>query len=121
MRTTVLALTLNEIDGVKAILPQIDRAWVDQIIVVDGGSTDGTIEWSREHGYEVYVQKRRGIRFAYLEVLPLIQGDVVLCISPDGNCPVEYIPQLLTKINEGYDLVIGSRYKGDSKSEDDDA
>ena len=120
MKATLLALTLNEIDGIKAILPQIDRSWFDQILIVDGGSTDGTIEWSREHGYDVYVQKRRGIRFAYLEVLPLIQGEVVLCISPDGNCPAEYIPQLLAKIDEGYDLVIGSRYKGGSKSEDDD-
>src|SRR5688572_33423749 len=63
---TILALTLNEIDGVKAILPRIDRAWYDQLIVVDGGSTDGTIEWCRDHDYDVQVQQRRGIRFAYL-------------------------------------------------------
>ena len=119
MRTTVLALTLNEIDGVKAILPQIRREWADQIIVVDGGSTDGTIEWSREHGYEVYVQKKRGIRHAYLEVLPLVKGDVILSISPDGNCPPECIPLLLDKMRDGYDLVIGSRYLGDARSEDD--
>jgi len=120
MKTTLLALTLNEIDGVKAILPQISRSWVAQILVVDGGSQDGTIEWCREHGYDVYVQKRRGIRFAYLEVLPLIEGSVVLCISPDGNCPVEFIPKLLKKMDEGYDLVIGSRYKDEFRSDDDD-
>jgi glycosyltransferase involved in cell wall biosynthesis len=120
MTTTLLALTLNEIDGVKAVLPQIDPSWIDQLLVLDGGSKDGTIEWCREQGYEVYVQQRRGIRFAYLEILPSIRGDVVLTISPDGNCPVEFIPALLEKIGEGYDLVIGSRYKGDFKSEDDD-
>ncbi|HEX4999458.1 MAG TPA: glycosyltransferase family 2 protein [Terriglobia bacterium] len=120
MKTTILALTLNEIDGVRAILPQIDRSWYSQLIVVDGGSTDGTIEWCREQGYEVYVQKRRGIRFAYLEVLPHIKGDVVLTLSPDGNCAPDVIPRILEKMDEGYDLVIGSRYIGDSKSEDDD-
>jgi glycosyltransferase involved in cell wall biosynthesis len=120
MTATLLALTLNEIDGVKAIMPQIDPSWFTQILVVDGGSKDGTIEWCREHGYEVYVQKRRGIRYAYLEVLPIIRGDIVLCISPDGNCPVDRIPDLLEKMEEGYDLVIGSRYKGESKSDDDD-
>jgi len=31
MRLTILALTLNEIDGVKAILPSINRAWYDQL------------------------------------------------------------------------------------------
>ena len=58
MKTTLLVMTLNEINGMKAIMPKINRSWVDQIIVVDGQSTDGTIEWSIENGYEVYVQKK---------------------------------------------------------------
>lgn len=120
MTATLLALTLNEIDGVKAILPLIDRSWVDQLIVVDGGSTDGTIEWCRDNGFEVYVQKRRGIRHAYLEVMQYVTGDVIVSMSPDGNCPIEAIPRLLAKIDEGYDLVIGSRYLGDASSQDDD-
>lgn len=119
MKATLLALTLNEIDGVKAILPQINPDWFDQIIVVDGGSTDGTIEWSRAHGYEVYVQRQRGIRHAYLEVLPLVKGDVILSLSPDGNCAPDKIPLLLDKMREGYDMVIGSRYLGDARSDDD--
>lgn len=120
MKTTILALTLNEIDGVQAILPRIDPSWYSQLLVVDGGSTDGTIEWCRARGYDVYVQKKRGIRFAYLEVLSRIQGDVVLTISPDGNCPPETVPLLLERMKEGCDLVIGSRYLGDARSEDDD-
>ena len=44
MKTTLLVMTLNEIEGMKAIMPHIKNEWVDQIIVVDGGSTDGTIE-----------------------------------------------------------------------------
>jgi glycosyltransferase involved in cell wall biosynthesis len=120
MNVTILALTLNEVVGVKAILPRIDSSWYSQLVVVDGGSTDGTIEWCRENGYEVYVQKRAGIRFAYFEILPQIQGDVVLTISPDGNCPTEAIPQILEQMSRGYDLVIGSRYLGPFKSEDDD-
>src|SRR5262245_52213373 len=101
-------------------MPQIDRSWCDQILVVDGGSTDGTIEWCRENGYEVFVQRRKGIRFAYLDVLPHITGDVIISISPDGNCPIEAIPRILEKMRQGYDLVIGSRYLGDATSEDDD-
>jgi glycosyltransferase involved in cell wall biosynthesis len=120
MRVTLLALTLNEIDGVRAIMPQIDRSWFDQVIVVDGGSTDGTIEWCREHGFEVFVQRRKGIRFAYLEIMPYVKGDIIVSISPDGNCPVDAIPGLIEKMRQGYDLVIGSRYLGDAVSDDDD-
>ena len=118
---TLLVLTLNEIEGVAAIMPQLQHELFDQIIIVDGGSTDGTIEWAHQKGYEVYVQKKKGIRHAYLEVLPLIRGEFILSFSPDGNCPPRAIPLILDKIGEGYDLVIGSRYLGDAVSEDDDA
>lgn len=120
MKTTLLVMTLNEINGMKAIMPQVQRDWVDQIIVVDGGSTDGTIEWSREQGYEVYVQKQKGFRHAYGEVMPLVRGDVLLTFSPDGNSVPELIPDILRKMEEGFDMVIASRYLGPAKSEDDD-
>lgn len=121
MKTTLLALTLNEIDGVRAILPRVPRELFHQILVLDGGSTDGTVEWARDHGYTVYVQRRPGIRFAYLEALPHIEGDAVLSISPDGNCDPAVLPRLLDKLREGYDLVIGTRYGGGMTSDDDDA
>lgn len=114
-------MTLNEVNGMKAIMPQIDRSWVDQIIIVDGGSTDGTIEWAKEKGYEVYIQKQRGFRHAYTEVWPLIRGDGVITFSPDGNSVPTAIPELVSKMKEGYDMVIASRYLGDAKSHDDDA
>ena len=120
MKTTLLVMTLNEIDGMKVIMPKIDRSWCDQTIIVDGGSTDGTIEWAKENGYQVYVQKQKGFRHAYNEVLPLIEGDVVLTFSPDGNSIPELIPDLLTKMQEGYDMVIVSRYLDGAKSDDDD-
>ena len=120
MKTTLIVMTLNEVNGMKAIMPQIHSDWCDQIIILDGGSTDGTIEWAREQGYFVYVQKQRGIRFAYREVLPYIEGDVVITFSPDGNSIAALLPDLIAKMKEDYDMVIVSRYLGDAKSEDDD-
>ena len=120
MSITLLALTLNEIDGVKVIMPQIPRDCVDQIIIVDGGSTDGTVEWARDNGYEVYIQKKKGIRHAYLEVMEFVKGDVIISLSPYGNCPPEAVRPIIEKMKEGNDLVIGSRYLGDAESEDDD-
>ena len=110
---------LNEIDGLKAIVPRIDPGWCDQILVVDGGSHDGSAEYARSLGLETYVQRRRGIRFAYIEAWPLIRGDVVITFSPDGNCPPDAIPQLVSAMCQGHDMVIASRYLGDARSDDD--
>jgi glycosyltransferase involved in cell wall biosynthesis len=120
MKVTLLALTLNEMDGVRAIMPRIAPHWFDQILIVDGGSTDGTVQWARQAGYAVHVQRQRGIRFAYLEALPLIEGDVIVSFSPDGNCDPAVLPRLVAEMRHGYDLVIGSRYRDGMKSEDDD-
>jgi glycosyltransferase involved in cell wall biosynthesis len=120
MKTTLLALTLNEIDGMRAVMPRVRREWFDQVLILDGGSTDGTVEWARDQGYTVLVQRRPGIRFAYLEALPLIEGDHIVSFSPDGNCDPEVLPRLVAKVREGYDLVIGTRYGGGMRSEDDD-
>jgi glycosyltransferase involved in cell wall biosynthesis len=120
MKITLLVLTLNEIDGMRAIMPKIKKEWVDQILILDGGSTDGTIEYAKEHGYEVYVQKEKGFRFAYIEALSLIKGDYVLTFSPDGNSLPELIPALIDQAKAGFDMVIASRYLDGGKSDDDD-
>ena len=117
---TLLIPVLNELIGMKVIMPQIRPEWIDQILILDGGSSDGTIEWAVQHGYEVHVQREPGIRQGYNEVLPLIRGDVVLTFSPDGNSIAELIPQLVEKMNAGYDMVVASRYLGPAKSADDD-
>lgn len=121
MKTTLIIPTMNEIDGVKAIMPKIDRSWCDEVIIVDGGSKDGTVEWLQENKWNVFVQSQRGLGHAYREALSKTSGDVILTFSPDGNSLAEKIPELIAKMKEGYDMVIVSRYFGSSKSQDDDA
>ncbi|MHC4716165.1 MAG: glycosyltransferase family 2 protein [Planctomycetota bacterium] len=119
--TTLLIPVLNEIDGLRAIMPRVRREWVDQILIVDGGSTDGSIEYALDHGYELHRQRAPGIRSGYLESLERVTGEVLITFSPDGNSVPELIPDLLAKMAEGYDMVIASRYLGGHKSEDDTA
>lgn len=120
MKVTLMVVTFNEIDGMRAIMPKIKREWVDQIIVADGNSTDGTIEYAKEHGYDLVIQSKKGIRHAYIETFPHIKGDIVITFSPDGNSIAKVIPDLISKMEEGYDMVIASRYKDNAKSYDDD-
>jgi glycosyltransferase involved in cell wall biosynthesis len=117
---TLLIPTLNEITGMREIMPKVRRDWVDQILILDGGSTDGTIEYAKEQGYEVHVQTKPGIRQAYMEVLPKIRGDILVTFSPDGNSIPDLIPALIAKMNQGHDMVIVSRYLEGARSDDDD-
>ncbi|MDP2600388.1 MAG: glycosyltransferase family 2 protein [Deltaproteobacteria bacterium] len=120
MSSTLLVLTLNEIDGMKAMMPRVKPEWVDQILVADGGSTDGTVEWARAQGYDVVICGGKGLTRAYLAAWPEIRGDTVIYFSPDGNSIPEAIPDLIQKMEKGYDMVIASRYLGSAKSDDDD-
>jgi len=120
MTVTLFMPVLNEIDGLRALLPKIDRASFNQILMVDGGSRDGSLQFAQAQGIETYVQQKRGIRHAYIEAWPLIRSESVITFSPDGNCPVEALPLLTTSLKTGSDMVIGSRYLGSAKSEDDD-
>lgn len=121
MKVTLLIPTLNEAHGMRAVMPKVKKEWVDQILVVDGNSKDGTAEIARQMGYDVVLQKSPGIRGAYMDALPFVKGDVILTFSPDGNSIPELIPECIKKMKEGYDMVIVSRYAKGAKSYDDDA
>jgi glycosyltransferase involved in cell wall biosynthesis len=119
VKSTLAVLVLNEIEALRQVLPQIKREWVDEIIVVDGGSTDGTIEYCESLGYQVLRQRERGYGRGMLELIEIAAGDIVIEFMGDGNCKVETIPLLVQKVKEGYDLVIASRYMSGAKSFDD--
>lgn len=101
-------------------MPRIKREWVDEILVVDANSTDGTYEYAVKNNYRVIRQTSVGLVGAYQDGLEVAIGDVIIPFSPDGNSVPEAIPELVNKMREGYDMVIASRYLPGVNSEDDD-
>ena len=110
MTTALIITTLNEIVGVKKIVPKIKKEWLDEIIFVDGGSTDGTIEEAKRMGFKVIIQKQKGHGAAVLEGVNAIKSDNFILFGPDGNDEPEKIPELIEKIEEGYDQVLATRF-----------
>lgn len=116
MTSTLLVPVLNEIRGLKAVMPRVPTT--DQILIVDGGSTDGSREYCERHGWEVVRQTGAGLRRAFLDAWPKVWGDVVVTFSPDGNSDPSRIGPLLEAMAE-HDMVIVSRYRGWAVSDDD--
>lgn len=118
MKVTLLVPTMNEVNAIRLIMPRVKREWVDEILLVDGGS-DGTYEYAVQQGYTAIKQRSKGLPGAYQEAVAAASGDIIVTFSPDGNSIPELIPAVVAKAREGYDMVIVSRYLGGAKSADD--
>jgi hypothetical protein len=76
---------LNEADPLPRVLREFPAAVVDEVIVVDGGSRDGTAEASREAGARVVVEVRRGYGRACAVGAASTDADVIVFLDGDGS------------------------------------
>jgi len=118
MSITIIILTLDEIDGISVIIPQISKNWAEEIVFVDGGSTDGTVEKAKELGFRVIHQHNKGEGNACRIGANETKSDFVMFFSPDGNDLPEDIPKLIEKTKQGHDVVHISRFGKNSSSDD---
>jgi glycosyltransferase involved in cell wall biosynthesis len=112
---TIIVPVLNEEKAIGFVLDELMETGVprENIVVVDGGSTDGTVEIARSKGVRVVFQKGRGKADAVKTGLEQVKTPYVLVIDGDGTYPAEYIPKLLeTAWRNKCDLVIGVRRFG---------
>ena len=110
MKTTLVILTRNEIEGMKALFDRIPFDKIDETIVVDYKSKDGTREFLQSRGVKVIDQEIPGRVEAFRLAVEKAQGDVLIFFSPDGNENPRDIPLLADLIKQGYDMAIASRF-----------
>lgn len=101
----------NEAEGLRRTLPALRERFPDaELIVVNDGSTDDTAEIATGLGAIVLSSPysmgngaaiKRGARTA--------MGDILVFMDADGQHDPGCIPALLTKLDEGYDMVVGAR------------
>lgn len=119
MKTTVIIPTFNEVESIEKVLSQIPKDKVDEILVIDAPSFDGTAELVKKTGYPLIIQEGKGFGRAIATGVKHAKGDVVVVLNGDGSQNPEDIPKLLEKIEQGYDLVLASRYLPEAGSDDD--
>jgi glycosyltransferase involved in cell wall biosynthesis len=83
-----------------------------EIIVADNGSTDGSPEIAISHGAKVVAVSQRGYGAALLEGIRAAQGAYVLMGDADSTYDFSQAPVFVSKLQQGYDLVMGNRFKG---------
>ena len=114
MRVSVIIPTRNESNAIGHVLADLPMALVNEVIVVDNDSTDGTPDLAARMGARVISEGRRGYGRACLTGLSSASSpDVVVFLDGDYSDRPSELPHLLAPITEGRaDITIGSRLAG---------
>ena len=113
-RIALVIPTLNEEEAIGGVISAVPLGAVDDIIVVDSGSADCTVERARAAGARIVSLRERGYGRACRVGAEAAQDcDIIAFLDGDGSdCP-ELIPRLIEPIVEDRsDFVIGSRTRG---------
>ena len=107
----VLIPTLNEAATIGEVIDGFREQGLSDVLVVDGGSTDGTREIAAERGARVIVQSGTGKGQAVREALDRVDAPYVLLVDGDGTYRPEDADALLDPlISDEYEHVIGDRF-----------
>jgi hypothetical protein len=111
-RVSVIVPTLNEAKNLPLVLPRIPLEMVDEVILVDGRSTDNTIEVAKSilPDIKVILETRKGKGAAMTAGYRAATGDIIIVIDADGSNDPREIPRFLRALVEGADFVKGSRF-----------
>jgi glycosyltransferase involved in cell wall biosynthesis len=110
--------TLNEEEAIAGVIAAVPPGCVDEILVVDSGSADGTAERARAAGARVLIETERGYgRACRAGAIAAADCDIIVFLDGDGSdCP-ELIPMLLEPLFAGRcDFAVGSRTRGKRES-----
>ena len=95
------------------MLAAIPRDQVDEVLVVDGGSTDRTVALAEAAGAHVWVEERRGYGRACASGAEQALGEILVFMDADGADDPRFTLELLAPLKaDQADLVLGSRLAG---------
>jgi len=118
-RIAVLIPALNEEASLPYVLTDLPKDVVQEVVVIDNGSSDRTAEMARAQGATVLNEPRRGYGSACLAGIAYLKArepDVVVFLDADySDYPDELRAVVQPIITEEYDFVLGSRTKGQAE------
>ncbi|HEV8685941.1 MAG TPA: glycosyltransferase family 2 protein [Gaiellaceae bacterium] len=114
---SVVLPCLNEEEAVGSVVREalegLDRLGVSgEVIVVDNGSTDRSAASAEAAGARLVHERRRGYGSAYLAGLAAARGEFIVLADADGTYDLRRLDDLVAPLQEGRDVVLGSRLRG---------
>lgn len=115
---TILLPAKNEETGIEATFEALPVArlrelgYPVEILVADGRSRDRTREIAHRYGARVLRQLGTGKGRAVRNALDVAKGDYVIMLDADATYPARAIPAFVGLLDQGYDVVMGSRFAG---------
>ena len=120
MTVALCLLTWNELEGCKYDIPNIDKSRFDDIYCIDGGSTDGTVEFIKSQNIRVIEQSKKGYNYACNDAGNNCKCDAFIIYHPKGTIPVSDIYKFRDYFDNGYEFVVGSRMCKGAHNEEDE-
>ncbi len=114
----VIIPTLNEEEGIEKVIDEIpfeglrERDYEIEVLIVDGGSSDRTVDKVKDMGFEV-IRAEKGKAEGVRKGLEKIEEGFVFLIDGDGSYPSQKIEDLTLELEREADMVLGSRFKGE--------
>ncbi len=120
MKVIIAIPAYNEEKTLPPVLKEIkdvmgETKYDYEILVTDDGSKDKTIEVAKKYGARVVSKKHSGLAETFKREMKecLESGaDIIVHTDADGQYHSKHIPELIEKVVEGYELVLGSRFQG---------
>lgn len=119
MKISLCLIVWNELQGCQVDVPKLPYDEFDEIFAVDGGSTDGTVEYLEGQGIPVYRQPKSGLNAAYVHANEIATGDAVVVFFTKGTLPIDDLQKFRPFFHQGYELIIASRQILGSVNEED--
>ncbi len=116
---SVIVPAMNEADNLPHVFATLP-SWIDEVILVDGNSSDDTVAVARTLRPDLHVvtPTRRGKGNALIEGFAAAKGDIIVMIDADGSTDGREIYSFVAALVEGADFAKGSRYAPGGGSDD---
>jgi dolichol-phosphate mannosyltransferase len=111
MRNALIILIKDEIKGIVHLFDQIPFNKFDEVLAIDGMSTDGSAEFLKNKGIKVITQTVRGRGQAFRDAFNNTDSDLLLFFGPDGNEDPADIEKFIKEFenNENAGMIVARR------------